>query len=164
VVAADVNARVSIDGEVVKVGAVTRRLPPGTYRITLDAGPRGTRSFSVLLSENEVVRRVWSFTEGEWRSFEGGVDPSGRPVRPPLGDVEARVAALPQARDCLTEHPLSAPDRLAFVVAPDGTVVAEGLTGAGRGSPAERCLERAVRTLSFPPSQVGAAVTVAVGG
>jgi hypothetical protein len=48
------------------------------------------------------------------------------------------------------------------VIVQDGSVVADGFAGDGRGSPLDTCLKSGARKLVFGPSLAGAAVTVQV--
>lgn len=162
VVASDLPSVVYVNGERVKNSPLIIRMEPGGYQIELKAAGDRSRSFPVWLRPGEVTRRIWSFEEGEWRSFEGGVDPKGLAARPPISGVSQRLSSLPATRDCVADAGLTEPVKLSLVIVPDGTVVAEGLQGAHRGTSLDHCLKRAARELSFRPSLAGAALSVEV--
>jgi hypothetical protein len=162
VVAADVPAAVWVDGAYVRDSPTVLRLPAGAYGIELRPADGAPRAFRVSLEPGESVRRIWSFPQGEWRSFDGGVDPVGLPSRPPVGDAESRMNASPATRACLAQASVGEPLPFTLAIVPDGTVVADGLTGDLRGSPLDECLKGAARALTFRPSVLGAGVTVRV--
>lgn len=160
VLAADMPATIWIDGEERRESPTVLRLSPGRYRVELRARDGARRTFPVTLRVGEVTRRIWSFADGEWRSFEGGIDGAGLPRRPALGSAQARLQRADATQACFAGVEDAAPVRFSFVVVPDGTVVADGVQGATRGDDLDRCLRDAVRQLSFEPSATGAAVTV----
>jgi len=165
VVAADIPAAVWINGVHERDSPAVFRLPAGRYEVELRPATGEPRRFAVLLRPDDHVRRIWSFPKSEWRSFDGGVDPTGLPARPPIADAEDRFLALAATRECLAEPwGPSAPSRFTLVVVPDGSVVADGLTGELRGTAFDDCLKAAARQLQFRPSVAGATATVSVPG
>ncbi len=163
VVAADTAAAVWVDGSYVRESPTVLRLPAGRYEVELRGPDGASRRFTAAVRPDESVRRIWSFKLGEWRSFEGGVDPAGLPARPATGDVGVRLEGMSATRACLDAHPVEGAVTFTLVVVPDGSVVADGLTGALRGTPLDTCLKEVARTLTFKPSVSGAAVTVTLG-
>ncbi|TVQ87102.1 MAG: hypothetical protein EA397_19315 [Deltaproteobacteria bacterium] len=162
VVAADVPAKIFLDGELIRSSPLVRRLEPGTYKVEIQASGDRKRTFSVKLSPGETTRRIWSFQQGEWRSFEGGVDPRGLPMRPSTAGMSNQLSRLPETRACIEDVGMDRPQKMALVIVPDGTVVAEGLVGEKKGSALDYCLRRAARKLRFKPSVTGAALNVEI--
>lgn len=166
VLASSPVAAVTIDGEARRRTPLSLDVAPGRHEVELRTADGRSRSFGVEVETGEKVRRMWSFDEGEWRSFEGGLAEAGLPTRPSdVGEATSRLRALPDTDACLGAAGEVGPVTVVFTVAPDGSVVAEGLRDpALRGTPLEACLERAARRLEFSPSVAGAAVSVRVGG
>lgn len=165
VIGADRSSVVTLNGARLRMTPVTRRLAPGTYEVRLDAGEGRTKTFTVELEPGETVRRIWDFGDGEWRSFDGGIDERNLPARPRLSGIELKIRAMPQVAACLRAAPQPWTVTLRFVVVPDGTIAADGVEPSEvAGTELERCLFRAVRTLQLEPSRAGAVVRVQVGG
>jgi hypothetical protein len=81
-----------------------------------------------------------------------GATATGRPDRTSLSgdDIErAMTSVAGQVRACFAGTRRSAPLRL--TVAPSGRIARVTVTGPFAGTPAGTCLERAVRTATFPP-------------
>ena len=108
---------------------------------------------------------MWSFDLGEWRSFEGGIDEAGLPTRPAnVREASTLLRALPDTGACREAAGAEEVVTVTFTVAPDGSVVAEGVREAAhRGTALEACLQQASRKLRFGPSVAGAAISVRVG-
>jgi len=161
VVASDQPASIYLDGALLRMTPLTRRLDAGDYQVRLVAGGGREKRFAVHLEPGETARRIWDFDDGEWRSFEGGLDEARLPARPRVGGVESRIRELPSIRACLRTDPQPWTITLRFLVVPDGSVAADGIEPDSlKDSVLEDCLFDAVRALEFGPSQAGAAVRV----
>lgn len=162
VIGADRTAVIFLDGERLRTTPFTRRLPPGAYGVRLEAAGGRSKDFEVQLDAGETVRRIWDFSDSEWRSFDGGIDESSLPPRPKLSGIERKIRAMPEVISCMEGQ--SDAVSLRFVVVPDGSIVADAVEpGWHAGSELETCLFKAVRTLRLEPSRAGAVVLVKLG-